>query len=870
MISESKTSVLAKVSSFICALVLVVVSAFPLLGCSLFFRNDGYEAEFTRRSLTLKVGEAYDLSQIIDSNTTSYDLTSSDTDIAEISGTTLTALKVGKTSVKVETSSTVSELKVTVTDDESDAIALETTGALVQTVGTATEVSFKPIVSGTIADRAIDWYVDGQKRDTLSAAESFVYTPTSVGEHTVEAVCGTIRAQAVCRIYYPVTASASYTGELTQQAAPYNDIVLSVSVDSDSRNPQDYVQWLIDGETAYEGTELSYTYRPTPGRHTVTVYVNGVARDFGNGNTALDLYIVGSVTPAAPTFVFDNMYPHAYVRFRAVGNAQVEITSPSGSVAEYAQTDPRYADLFGENGFDAGDLISLCADGVTSRVYKFRVKSLGDGGALAPSDYSPYTMFTQVSSSAKAYLETRYLDRDLYITSDEEYAHALEYYILFRSKTTSNPKVSFKCYMAYTMTCSEEELFDDAFSWVATSGSYRNIVVSSDNNIMTTSFNVNTVNNPSRQSKTPGNSSLYAKQLHAIMPHINYDREKDRPDNYVFPIDRSENTQTVKYGDELFFAVQNNTRPIVSVGTPAYVLYNTARKILRQICTDEMTDKQKAHAIYDWIMWQVTYDTPATEDDYNGESYSAYYLEGVFGNGSTRIGGVAYAPYAVCDGMSKAYSLMCNIEGIPCVRVAGDAGESMAEEDRGGHAWNKVCLDGAWYVVDCTWGDSQSELSLNGMPRTEYELGLHDYLFLTDAQADETHFEPYELGASSMIYVPETTTRKYNVYADMTYNGTAIDCYVTSSQNVVERLRDIASKFATAYVKRSSVYIPGGPDNGEYAITYEGLDVYVEGYSDAYDSAVTSAVKTAVKSVHPTADVQVKIYDNVILILMRT
>ncbi|MCM1368628.1 MAG: hypothetical protein NC184_07455 [Roseburia sp.] len=866
--SRSKNSIPIKVLSAVCALVMIFVSVFPLLGCSLFFRGNDYEATFTRKNISLAVGESYDLSEIIESNTNSYTLTSSDPDIAKVSGTTLTALKAGNTSVKAETSSSSSVIKVTVTDGESDSLTLETTGETAQTLGRISAISFKPIATGSVADGTIDWYVDGQKSDTLSATETFVYMPTSVGEHTIEAVGGGKRASAVCRIYYAVTATAAYTGALTQQSAPYSDIVFSVSVDRNSENPADFVKWVIDGDTVYEGTELTYTYSPAPGRHTVAVYVNGVMREFSDGNTALDVYIVGSITPTAPTFDFDNLYPHAYVRFSAEGNAQVEITSPSGSVTEYAQTDPRYSDLFGNDGFDAGGLISLCADGITSRVYKFRVKSLGDGGALGPSSYSPYTLFTQLPSSADEYIKSRYLDRDLYITSDEEYAHALEYYILFRSKT-GVPKVSFKCYMAYSLTRSEEDLFDDAFSWVATSGSYRNIDVSMNNSVMTTSFSVSTVNNPSRQSKTSGNTSQYAKQLHAIIPHINYDRNKDRPDDYVFPIDGLENTQTVKYGDELFFAVQNNTRPIVSVGTPAYILYNTARSILRQICTDEMTDREKAHAIYDWIMWQVTYDTPATEAYSNGESYSAYYLEGVFGNGSTKIGGVAYAPYAVCDGMSKAYSLMCNIEGIPCVRVAGDAGESMAEDDRGGHAWNKVCIDGDWYVVDCTWGDSQSELSIGNAPRAEYELGLHDYLFLTDVQADPTHFEPYELGDSQMLYVPETTTRRYNVYADMTYNGTPINCAITMSQNILTRVREIATAFASSYVKRSTIYVPGGPNNGEYAISYEGLDIFVDGDLDVSDNAVNSAVKSAVRSVYPTADVQVKIYDNIILILMK-
>lgn len=868
MRSRSNKSSFIKTVGVILAVAIMLVPSFSLFGCSLFFRGLTDAADFTRKSLTVTVGDSYDLSDIIESNTSDYTLTSSDSEIAEISGNILTALKAGKAVIKAKTSSHTSELKVTVTEGEQDSLTIETTGELIQTLGSVSEVSFKPIATGNVANRNIDWYVDGEKVDTLSASEEFTYTPTAAGEHTVSAVSRDITATATLRAYYEVTATAAYSGEISQHNAPYTDITLSVDIQKNSLNPADYVRWVIDGETMYEGVALSYTYNPTPGRHTISVFVNGVARSFAGGDTTLDIVIVGSIQPSAPTFVFDNLYPHAYVKYEAEGYAQVEITSPSGSIAEYAQTDPQYSALFDEDGFDVGGLISVCAEGPSCFAYRFRVKSLGDGGALGESEYSPYITFTQVPSAAKTYLQTRYLDKDLYITSDEEYVAALEYYIFFRSKTTSRPKVSFSCYIAYSFTGDEEDLFDDAFELVATSGTYKNIEVQKNNNILQTSFTIDTVNNPSRQTKNSVNSNQYAKQLHAVLPHINYDRTKDRPDNYVFPIDRLKNSQTVKYGDELFLAVQNNTRPIVSVGTSAYVLYNTARKILRQICTDEMTDMQKAHAIYDWIMWQVTYDTPATELYSGGEAYSAYYLEGVFGNGSTKIGGVAYSPYAVCDGMSKAYSLMCNIEGIPCVRVAGDAGESMSEEDRGGHAWNKVFVNGAWYVVDCTWGDSTGDMTLDGR-RSTYELGLHDYLFLTDAQADETHFEPFELGESSIIYAPETTTRRYNVYSDMTYNGVAIDCAITASQNITSRIRDIAAAFASAYVKRSSIYVPGGTNNGEYEITYEGLDIYVDGGINVSDSTLSSTVRSAIRSVYPSATVNVLTYDNLILILMR-
>lgn len=58
---------------------------------------------------------------------------------------------------------------------------------------------------------------------------------------------------------------------------------------------------------------------------------------------------------------------------------------------------------------------------------------------------------------------------------------------------------------------------------------------------------------------------------------------------------------------------------------------------------------------------------------------------------------------AVCDGYAKAFKLLCNREGIPCVIVAGVAKQNGKSEP---HAWNYVQMeDGLWYGVDTTWDD---------------------------------------------------------------------------------------------------------------------------------------------------------------------
>lgn len=54
----------------------------------------------------------------------------------------------------------------------------------------------------------------------------------------------------------------------------------------------------------------------------------------------------------------------------------------------------------------------------------------------------------------------------------------------------------------------------------------------------------------------------------------------------------------------------------------------------------------------------------------------------------------------LCDGFSNAYSLLCNMADIPCVEKLYTPPKD--SEDRDGHTWNAVLLDGVWYNVDAT------------------------------------------------------------------------------------------------------------------------------------------------------------------------
>ena len=146
--------------------------------------------------------------------------------------------------------------------------------------------------------------------------------------------------------------------------------------------------------------------------------------------------------------------------------------------------------------------------------------------------------------------------------------------------------------------------------------------------------------------------------------------------------------RNVSNSEQLRWAIQNGYKPNCVASSPAESVFNKAKEVLRSIVSDDMDDVTKLRAIYEWLALNVQYDNYAaealrTDSEIKASEYDAWYAEGVFNNKK-----------AVCEGYAKALIIMAGLEGIPAIFVTGN-----------GHAWNRVLLDGKWYVVDATHAD---------------------------------------------------------------------------------------------------------------------------------------------------------------------
>lgn len=169
--------------------------------------------------------------------------------------------------------------------------------------------------------------------------------------------------------------------------------------------------------------------------------------------------------------------------------------------------------------------------------------------------------------------------------------------------------------------------------------------------------------------------------------------QSSRGDNYnEFKIENSLYEYEVRTSEQLFYCLERGVYPNVVPESEAYFIFEECKKVLREIIDEKMSEFEKVKAIHDWIILNVTYDEELLNLAASGatglSNYRGFFLEGVF-----------FDKVAVCEGISKAFCVLANIEGIPCVVVEG----YQTNNPKGlGHAWNKVFIDNNWYIVDVT------------------------------------------------------------------------------------------------------------------------------------------------------------------------
>ncbi|MBE6740657.1 MAG: hypothetical protein E7565_10145, partial [Ruminococcaceae bacterium] len=174
----------------------------------------------------------------------------------------------------------------------------------------------------------------------------------------------------------------------------------------------------------------------------------------------------------------------------------------------------------------------------------------------------------------------------------------------------------------------------------------------------------------------------------------------------------------------------------------------------------------------------------------------------------------------VCEGYAKAFKVLCDEFGIPCVLVHGVASTGNVEGEA--HMWNYVQLDdGKWYLVDATWDDQVSAIK-----KTYFLAGYNSDGFYEKIKDERIAYGDFSVTGYKEFQYPELSNEGYFTYthnwksnytidkkATLTSNGEMSrycandDCTGKTDVTVIDKIAKVELS-ATSYTYNGSVFTP--------------------------------------------------------------
>lgn len=761
-----KITLIAAVVALLCA---------ALCGCSLIQGILHPEGKFalSESEITLKIGETYDVT-LSNGRTDEFTLSTSDKTKVEIYGRT-SIKAVGKTKTAVTITATngkgdTAELKVNVdyADVSTVKIDVENQYQLLQSGETPKRVDFSATLNdGTNPDTVFSWkFTNGAGEEVATASgktASYLPSPGEIYFATVTAD-GKSATVGFCAVEELLVYLDKY------RVGTEEKIVVRARYFDNSPSGKTATAYVYD-----EGGNLISTTTLETIRSNGMGEVNDAIAAIGKEGTFTLKVVVGGVSREVNFVVKDNV---AANHIEVVANGKLSQTTAE-TVTFTATLSPAKADVESVKWYVNDKYYS------TGKTFSFKPTNRGEYKVTAEiNKITKSKTIVYLSEHDEAwYYASHFHDyggyaQNRYITSKEE----LKNLILF---VLENKIAEIKFYAGYSTPETVKKDVSEVRDCVEESGIIPGYSLETSGNEFTIKFRffadeaglIPTVNSP--EYDAPDGFSDAVQNTYS-KPH--YDNVKKTRNFYI---DSVKETMSVSTSNMLYKAVAWGYQPVF-MGSQADNLkqiYNNAKDALSYIVSDEMSEYEKVHAIYDYIIYNVRYDHDCAnaEDKYVSGNlslnekmkYYGYYLEGIFLDKFYKKD-----MHAVCDGKSKAFVLMCGIEGITAVRISGEA--SSDGKNFGGHAWNKVLLDlngtgdKEWYFVDTTWGDVGDDSK---------EFLSHAYFLLSDDEVKNTHVEKPGHGYPK-------AEGKFDYYAHETYTsyGTEYNYVITNKNPAAQQM----------------------------------------------------------------------------------
>lgn len=757
-----KITLIAAVVALLCA---------ALCGCSLIQGILHPEGKFalSESEITLKIGETYDVT-LSNGRTDEFTLSTSDKTKVEIYGRT-SIKAVGKTKTAVTITATngkgdTAELKVNVdyADVSTVKIGVENQYQLLQSGETPKKVDFSATLNdGTNPATVFSWkFTNGAGKEVATASgktASYLPSPGEIYFATVTAG-GKSATVGFCAVEELLVYLDKYRVGTEEKI-----VVRARYFDNSSFGKKTATAYVYD-----ESGKLIFTADLETTRSNAMGEVNDTIAAIGKEGTFTLKVDVDGVSREVNFVVKDNVAAN-HIEVGVTGNLS---QTTAETVTFTATLSPAKADVESVKWYVNDKYYS------TGKTFSFKPTKYGEHKVTAEiNKITKSKTIVYLSKDDEAwYYASHFHDyggyaQNRYITSKEELKNLIHFVL-------ENKIAEIKFYAGYSTPETVKKDVSEVRDCVEESGIIPGYSLETSGNEFTIKFRffadeaglIETVNSPEYDAPDgfpDAVQNTYSK------PH--YDNVKKTRNFYI---DGAKETMNVSTSNMLYKAVAWGYRPefMGSQKENLQQIYKNAKDALSYIVSDEMSEYEKVHAIYDYIIYNVRYDHDCAnaEDKYVSGNlslnekmkYYGYYLEGIFLDKFYKKD-----MHAVCDGKSKAFVLMCGIEGITAVRISGEA--SSDGKNFGGHAWNKVLLDlngtgdKEWYFVDTTWGD---------VGDNSKEFLSHAYFLLSDDEVKNTHVE-------NPGHDYPKAEGKFDYYAHETYTSSGTEYnYVITNNNL--------------------------------------------------------------------------------------
>jgi hypothetical protein len=257
------------------------------------------------------------------------------------------------------------------------------------------------------------------------------------------------------------------------------------------------------------------------------------------------------------------------------------------------------------------------------------------------------------------------------------------------------------------------------------------------------------------------------------------------------------------------------------------------------------TAMEKARVIYRWITANISYDE-ATGQRIDAGIYT--------GNPDQNAEAVFSRRNGVCEGYSRLFKQMCDYAGLQSAYITGwgkvDYDYLSTDYYKKNHAWNAVQIDGAWCLIDSTWGagivdsfvldfwfltppehfvythcpdDAKWQLLANPYPASA--IAQHPVVkpafFRYGLQIGENDYPYYTIKNSMMISIP--TPPDAILMATVFQNGAPLTGNYTFCQRKDDANYEVYARFPVTGQYDLNIYAKWQGESGDYplAIIYQ-------------------------------------------------